>query len=94
MHVEPAAADLIEDDAWAAWSGNAIDGLQGTNSILLLTAPLDRRQHLAAALIPNRFAELAKRIVGGEIRDGMEVVVDRPDGNAKLTFQVEMAQAA
>ena len=38
--------------------------------------------------------ELAKKIVGGEIRDGMEVVVDRPDGGGALTFETTMAQAA
>ncbi|HXC50858.1 MAG TPA: ATP-dependent chaperone ClpB [Candidatus Limnocylindrales bacterium] len=38
--------------------------------------------------------ELAKRIVGGEIRDGMEIVVDKSDGDAHLTFRTALAQAA
>ena len=36
--------------------------------------------------------ELAKRIVGGEVQGGMEVVVDKPAEGAKLTFHAELAQ--
>ncbi|MFN2428036.1 MAG: ATP-dependent Clp protease ATP-binding subunit, partial [Candidatus Binatia bacterium] len=38
--------------------------------------------------------ELARRLVGGEIRDGMEIVVDRPDDSGALTFATAMAEAA
>jgi ATP-dependent Clp protease ATP-binding subunit ClpB len=37
--------------------------------------------------------ELAKRIVAGEIRDGMEIIVDKNDGSG-LTFTTAMAHAA
>ncbi|HYB98428.1 MAG TPA: ATP-dependent chaperone ClpB [Candidatus Limnocylindrales bacterium] len=38
--------------------------------------------------------ELARRIVAGEIRDGMEVEVDRGDGGRKLSFRTTLAEAA
>jgi len=38
--------------------------------------------------------ELARRIVGGEVRDGMEVLVDKPVDGSALTFSVALAQAA
>ncbi len=38
--------------------------------------------------------ELARKIVGGEIRDGMEVVVDRPSDAAALTISAGVAEAA
>jgi ATP-dependent Clp protease ATP-binding subunit ClpB len=38
--------------------------------------------------------ELAKRIVAGEIRDGMDVTVDRPEGSAKIVFAASVAEAA
>ena len=38
--------------------------------------------------------ELAKRIVGGQVRDGMEVTVDRPEGSPKLTFETAVVAEA
>ncbi|MBI5506025.1 MAG: ATP-dependent chaperone ClpB [Deltaproteobacteria bacterium] len=38
--------------------------------------------------------ELARRIVAAEVRDGMEVVIDRPVDGAKLTFAGKVAEAA
>ncbi len=39
--------------------------------------------------------ELAKRLVAGEVRDGMVVEVDRPsDGEGRLSFAAELAEAA
>jgi len=38
--------------------------------------------------------ELARRIVAGEVRDGMDVVIDRPVDGSKLTFAASVAEAA
>ncbi len=38
--------------------------------------------------------ELARRIVAGEVRDGMDVVIDRPADGSKLTFAAKAAQVA
>ncbi|HYC53849.1 MAG TPA: ATP-dependent chaperone ClpB [Candidatus Binatia bacterium] len=38
--------------------------------------------------------ELARRIVSGEIRDGMEVDVDRDEAGGKLAFRTHLAEAA
>jgi ATP-dependent Clp protease ATP-binding subunit ClpB len=38
--------------------------------------------------------ELAKRIVSREIRDGMEIIVDKPNDGSSFTFETAVAQAA
>jgi ATP-dependent Clp protease ATP-binding subunit ClpB len=38
--------------------------------------------------------ELARRIVSREIRDGMEIVVDKPNESSAFTFEAVVAQAA
>jgi uncharacterized protein YgbK (DUF1537 family) len=60
---EPGPDDLVDDRAWARLSAKILDRLDETNSTVLLTAPDDRSHGLPAALIPQRFAELAARII-------------------------------
>ncbi|MFN2425432.1 MAG: ATP-dependent chaperone ClpB [Candidatus Binatia bacterium] len=80
--------------------------LEARNIRLRLTA--DARDHLAEVGYDAAYGarplkraiqrelenELARRIVGGEVRDGMEVVVDRTPDGSRLTFSAEVAQAA
>jgi uncharacterized protein YgbK (DUF1537 family) len=80
VHGQPAPADLIEDDAWERWSAKILDDLGTSDATLLLIAPLDRRRHLPAALIPERFADLTARIIRKAGVQNCGVVVTGGDG--------------
>ncbi|MCM3879604.1 MAG: four-carbon acid sugar kinase family protein [Vicinamibacterales bacterium] len=60
---EPGPDELIDDRAWARASARILDRLDESNSTLLLTATMDRSRDLPSTLIPNRFAELAARVI-------------------------------
>jgi len=90
---EPAPTDLVDDRAWARLSAKILDRLDETNSTVLLTAPDDRSHGLPAALIPQRFAELAARMIAHRPRgrisgivvtggDGARALVDALDASA------------
>jgi uncharacterized protein YgbK (DUF1537 family) len=63
LRYEPTPDDLVDDRAWARLSSKVLDRLDETNSTVLLVAPADRSRGLPPALIPQRFAELAARII-------------------------------
>jgi uncharacterized protein YgbK (DUF1537 family) len=62
---QPTAAELLDDHAWSQSSERAINQLNNGESILLLKAPTERRTDFSAALIPQRFADLAVRVIAG-----------------------------
>jgi uncharacterized protein YgbK (DUF1537 family) len=77
---QPAPNDLIDDDAWERWSATILDSLGTSAPTLLLTAPFDRQEHLPAALIPERFADLTARIIRKAAGQVSGVVVTGGDG--------------
>jgi uncharacterized protein YgbK (DUF1537 family) len=82
---EPAPDVLIDDRAWMRSSSKILDELDESHATLLLTAPTDRSRNLPATLIPNRFAELAARIITQRARDSIAgIVVTGGDGARAL----------
>jgi uncharacterized protein YgbK (DUF1537 family) len=83
VHGEPGSGDLIDDDAWKRWSTELlgrVGNVDGTDATLLLTAPVDLRKELPPDLIPNRFSDLAARIIKRAGVDVSGVVVTGGDG--------------
>jgi uncharacterized protein YgbK (DUF1537 family) len=82
---EPAPDVLIDDRAWMRSSSKILDELDESHATLLLTAPTDRSRNLPATLIPNRFAELAARIITQRARGSIAgIVVTGGDGARAL----------
>ena len=89
VHGQPAPSDLLEDDAWERWSSGILKDLPADDSTVLVTAPADRRTHLAPDLIPGRFADLTSRVIrqAGARVDG--VVVTGGDGARAVAHALE-----
>jgi uncharacterized protein YgbK (DUF1537 family) len=83
---EPAADDLLDDSAWARWSGRVIEELQHIPFALLLIGPVDRARNLPAELIPRRFAGLTARLFAAA--DIAGVIVTGGDGARALVDAV------
>jgi uncharacterized protein YgbK (DUF1537 family) len=82
---EPGPDDLVDDRAWARASANVLDRLDESNSTLLLTATTDRSRDLPSALIPNRLAELAARVIAHRPRGSIAgLIVTGGDGARAL----------
>jgi D-threonate/D-erythronate kinase len=86
-HPQPGPEDLIDDEAWARWSANVLDGFGQAHSTLLLTSPADRRLDLPPSLIPRRLAELAARVIERGAVSG--VVVTGGDGARALVDELK-----
>jgi len=83
-HHEPAAGDLIDDEAWNTWSARVLEGFDRARlMVLLVTTPDVRTSGLSTAAIARRLADLASRSVKRGISgvvvtggDGARAVVD------------------
>jgi uncharacterized protein YgbK (DUF1537 family) len=88
-HIQPTPAELIDDEAWEAWSGTVLGTLEMLESTLVLTSPLDRRKRLPPMLIPERFADLALRMLKQLGSRVAGVVVTGGDGARALCHALQ-----
>jgi uncharacterized protein YgbK (DUF1537 family) len=72
-HHQPALEDLIDEAAWVRWSADVLREVSVLKSTLLLSSPAHRGANDLAKLIPQRFAELAARILARGSISGVAV---------------------